>query len=501
MFNTINTGGQLNGGVIAATLRRPDIRGYVRHLRRDNFRMIEMRPRDSNGVDLGSFRGTVSRGAVLMSMVTIGGRINSIVPARGLGGVVGDGGSPTLLRISSIRNCVGVPLYPGDYKVSLVDIDTRGIRNPGNIKTLCVGGGIHVGPCVLNNNRRGGVYSKARNVPTVTNFTTTIRGYKDIRGGLGCATGLGLHLERQVGRVPKMRVGSPRGTLPCVVGVSVSRVPSRMSMGFFSVGNMCVSTNSTYSGKREDGILRDVKLPPSEVSSTVQVDLSGSASVSRVSHYTSIVGVTIRGLEGRGKWEGDGVGRVVLVGGKRLTLGNLGHSSFRSALTGGVGEHLRSLKGFGMVHSRSAVAMRPFSRDFSVRRTRSRVSHVFNVTNCRHTTTIRGSVSMVLGAAPICLDRILGGTSAFGIRTGHTSGAFPLGSPRVYYSINRTILGTFPRVEISIGGPSLAVMVRVHRGTTCVRNSRGGNTNNVPINANNGTTLLVSKKVSDPITN
>ncbi len=195
-----------------------------------------------------------------------------------------------------------------------------------------------------------------------------------------------------------------------------------------------------------------------------------------------------------------GVGRVVLVGGNRLALGNLGHYGFRSVLVGGVHHSLHSLNRVHIGGTRSTVCVRPRASNFSFRRTLSHIGHVFNVTNFDHTYIYRGAVSSVVGGSPRCLGGSLVDVGAFGIRTGHTSGHFPLASPRVYHRVNNILLSTCPRLSISIRGPSLIMGIRVHSCGTCMHNRRVGNTNNLPINATNGTSVLVSNNVSDPIT-
>ncbi len=193
-------------------------------------------------------------------------------------------------------------------------------------------------------------------------------------------------------------------------------------------------------------------------------------------------------------------GRVVLVGGNRLTLGKLGHHDFRRTLVHGLHCHLHRTKRFALHHTRSAVCIRPGSTFTSVSRTTSYISQIFNVTTCSHTQIARGRLRTVRRTAISCLNSRLTTTGAFGIRTGHTSGTFPLASPRLDQRINTCILRRCPRLEISIRSPSLLVVIRVQSFNTCIRTRRLPNTNNVPINANNHTTVLVSNNVSSPIT-
>lgn len=195
-----------------------------------------------------------------------------------------------------------------------------------------------------------------------------------------------------------------------------------------------------------------------------------------------------------------GVGRVVLIGGKRLILGKLGEDSFRSILVGGVHHRLRSLNRFGFAGDRSAIVIRTPSRSASLSSTTRELRGIFNVTTLSETTIYRGGVRDVVGATHRCLRSRLLLTGAFGIRTGEDSGGFPLGSPRVYHRLNKTLLGDFGRLGISIRGPSIIMAIRIHSGRTFIHKGGVGNTNNVPANADNHNTVLVDNNVSSPIT-
>lgn len=104
------------------------------------------------------------------------------------------------------------------------------------------------------------------------------------------------------------------------------------------------------------------------------------------------------------------------------------------------------------------------------------------------------------GSIMTCMSRTCRrGGVAFGISTEETGGDCPTGSVRVGYRIKRTVLRTFPRVGMSIRGPRLHVGIRVHR-RICVCSEVVPKPKNVPVKAGKDTVLLLSKKVSDPIT-
>ncbi len=190
---------------------------------------------------------------------------------------------------------------------------------------------------------------------------------------------------------------------------------------------------------------------------------------------------------------------MFLLGCNRVTLGKLGGPVFRHELLSGVGTHLSGVNMFGVCTTRSAVCIRP-GNSVSARRALSILGEIFNITGVYPTSGYRGDLSTVRGATITLLSRRRATNGGFGIRTGERSGDFPLGSPRLSTRVNNEVLSDVPRLGISIRGPSVLIRVRVE-GSTCICAHGVGKTKNVPIKAGNGTAVLLSKKVSDPITN
>lgn len=301
LFNTTRTNEHEKGEVIVSTVRRRDILRTTSRLRGRNFRIIHLVPSRFNYVDTSRVTGTIGSGAVLISVVCVGGRINSVVPIRGVGGVIRVGGTPTLIRVSYIRTFKGIPIYPGGLKTSLLSIATRGVRNPGNYNTLCVGGNIHVIPHIFNNRRRGGVHPNARTTPLVTNFNTTMGTLPSVGGRDTRVTTLGTCTGDGLLRVPNVGFGDNRGTSPCVLGICVPAfVHDRAIIRRLSTRcNICIDGNSTYTGNGGDRILTTVRLPSRATSGDVHVDFSERDATTSYSRLYTTVGSL---MGGRPEW-------------------------------------------------------------------------------------------------------------------------------------------------------------------------------------------------------
>lgn len=102
-------------------------------------------------------------------------------------------------------------------------------------------------------------------------------------------------------------------------------------------------------------------------------------------------------------------------------------------------------------------------------------------------------ISCVGGYRPGC-------SKDFGMCAEETGGSCPVASVRIDTRLNNHVLSRFPSTDMSMRRPSLALSMRVQSGV-CMCSRAVGNTNKVPVNAGKGTVLLLSNKVSDPMTN
>lgn len=113
LVNNTLTGGQDNGRVVAATVRRTTIDRPMTFLRRRKFRIAVLPMSKRKMMGLSTLRGTLEPSAVLMSAVVMGGRANTIVPMRGVNTVVRRGYPGTLCRMSTVRTFNGCHVCPG----------------------------------------------------------------------------------------------------------------------------------------------------------------------------------------------------------------------------------------------------------------------------------------------------------------------------------------------------------------------------------------------------
>lgn len=236
-----------NGRVVAARVRRRTILRTYRRLRGRNFRMACLPISPGKHISMGRMRSTLQRSAVLMAVVCKGGRVKALRPVGRVNRLLTR--RPTGFRASTIRTCKLRGVSIRSLGISLLSISTRGVGNPGKVNFLCTRPSIGLSSQLFNNRRREGHETKARGIPSVTNFRRTIQvargrvraGQRRLRSLEGLFVG-GLGRRNTIFRLGK----SLSCSLPRILGLDFPKAGIRTVLIGLSLTKVTTSDKSTY---------------------------------------------------------------------------------------------------------------------------------------------------------------------------------------------------------------------------------------------------------------
>ncbi len=272
VFGAVNEKNKALNKIVTTAVEHPSVSKCMDFLEEKGFEVIRLKPDSDGFISLNDLENAIDERTALVSVMAVNNEVGSILPFEELKKIVRRKKSKALVHIDAVQAFGKIPV-----KASYADLITASAHKIHSLKgagLLYVSKNVRIKPYLLGGGQENAVFSGTENVPSIAAFGAAIEEAKDVSAHLEYASSLNKYLRQRLSEFDFVCFNSPENALPYILNISVSGIPSQVTVNALSNLGVCISAGSACSKGHRSETLVSMGLDSKRIDSAVRISLS-----------------------------------------------------------------------------------------------------------------------------------------------------------------------------------------------------------------------------------
>lgn len=274
IFGAVYANRRRGNRIVTTSLEHPSVNEAMKRLEEQGFEVIRLRPDKFGRFSLNDLYSVINKNTILVSIMMVNNELGTINPVQNIKTAVMRAGAPALIHVDAVQAFGKIHVKPSKIGADLISVSSHKIHGPKGAGALYIKKGVRIKPYVVGGGQENGVFSGTEAMPNIAGFGAAAAGLGDIDASFEKVRGVRDRFIEKVTRIPGVYINSPSDSLPYIINMSVTGLPSQTVVNSLSERGIYISAGSACKRGHDSEVLKAIGLPSDRTHSAIRISMS-----------------------------------------------------------------------------------------------------------------------------------------------------------------------------------------------------------------------------------
>lgn len=274
IFGAVYANRRRGNRIVTTSLEHPSVNEAMKRLEEQGFEVIRLRPDKFGRFSLNDLYSVINKNTILVSIMMVNNELGTINPVQNIKTAVMRAGAPTLIHVDAVQAFGKIHVKPSKIGADLISVSSHKIHGPKGAGALYIKKGVRIKPYVVGGGQENGVFSGTEAMPNIAGFGAAAAELGDIDASFEKVRGVRDRFIEKVTRIPGVYINSPSDSLPYIINMSVTGLPSQTVVNSLSERGIYISAGSACKRGHDSEVLKAIGLPSDRTHSAIRISMS-----------------------------------------------------------------------------------------------------------------------------------------------------------------------------------------------------------------------------------
>ncbi len=274
IFGAVNALKRRGNKIVTTAFEHPSVQRCMDKLAEDGFEVVRLIPDSDGNISVRKFENAVDENTILVSVMAVNNETGSILPFDKIKKIIKRKNSPALLHIDAVQAYMKIPLKPSVTGADFMSMSAHKIHGLKGAGALYKNKAVRIKPYILGGGQENNICSGTQGLPAIAAFGGAVESFGSTNRRLEAVRELNSYLRQKISKTDGIEINSPENALPYIINLSLSKIPSQVSVNYFSMNGIYISAGSACSKGHRSDTLVSMGLSPERIDTAVRVSLS-----------------------------------------------------------------------------------------------------------------------------------------------------------------------------------------------------------------------------------
>lgn len=274
IFGAVYANSRRGNRIVTTSLEHPSVNEAMKRLEEQGFEVIRLRPDNFGRFSLNDLYSVINKNTILVSIMMVNNELGTINPVQNIKTAVMRAGAPALIHVDAVQAFGKIHVKPSKIGADLISVSSHKIHGPKGAGALYIKKGVRIKPYVVGGGQENGVFSGTEAMPNIAGFGAAAAGLGDIDASFEKVRGVRDRFIEKVTRIPGVYINSPSDSLPYIINMSVTGLPSQTVVNSLSERGIYISAGSACKRGHDSEVLKAIGLPSDRTHSAIRISMS-----------------------------------------------------------------------------------------------------------------------------------------------------------------------------------------------------------------------------------
>lgn len=275
--------------IITTSIEHPSVSEPISRLEKQGFEVVRLPVGADGKIKESDLLKEVNKNTVLISIMLVNNEVGSIQPVKMARTAVNRAASNALIHCDAVQAFGKMRVNPSELGVDLLTVSSHKVHGPKGVGALYVRKGVRIVSPVYGGGQEEGIRSGTSAMPAIAGFGAAVKEFEDLEYNLARVTSLRNMFVRNVTQIPGVYVNSAPDSLPYIINISVTGIPSEVMRNELSSNEIYVSSGSACSKGKRSKVLTSIGVPNQRIDSALRISLSRYTTVEELEMLTKCI--------------------------------------------------------------------------------------------------------------------------------------------------------------------------------------------------------------------
>ena len=274
IFGAVYANRRRGNRIVTTSLEHPSVNEAMKRLEEQGFEVIRLRPDKFGRFSLNDLYSVINKNTILVSIMMVNNELGTINPVQNIKTAVMRAGAPALIHVDAVQAFGKIHVKPSKIGADLISVSSHKIHGPKGAGALYIKKGVRIKPYVVGGGQENGVFSGTEAMPNIAGFGAAAAELGDIDASFEKVRGVRDRFIKKVTRIPGVYINSPSDSLPYIINMSVTGLPSQTVVNSLSERGIYISAGSACKRGHDSEVLKAIGLPSDRTHSAIRISMS-----------------------------------------------------------------------------------------------------------------------------------------------------------------------------------------------------------------------------------
>lgn len=274
IFGAVYVNRRRGNRIVTTSLEHPSVNEAMKRLEEQGFEVIRLRPDKFGRFSLNDLYSVINKNTILVSIMMVNNELGTINPVQNIKTAVMRAGAPALIHVDAVQAFGKIHVKPSKIGADLISVSSHKIHGPKGAGALYIKKGVRIKPYVVGGGQENGVFSGTEAMPNIAGFGAAAAELGDIDASFEKVRGVRDRFIEKVTRIPGVYINSPSDSLPYIINMSVTGLPSQTVVNSLSERGIYISAGSACKRGHDSEVLKAIGLPSDRTHSAIRISMS-----------------------------------------------------------------------------------------------------------------------------------------------------------------------------------------------------------------------------------
>lgn len=274
VFGTVKAKRRDGKKVITTLFEHPSVMKPFEQLGEMGYETVFLKPDKNGKISLDELDRAVDENTVLVSIMAVNNEVGSIQDISRVKGIIKANKSNAYFHCDAVQGFGKITLKPKKLGIDLMSMSAHKIHGLKGAGALFVSNGIRISPYLLGGGQENGIVSGTEALPNICAFAEAVKEIGNIEKNFERVKSVKAYFTEKLKDLDGVFVNSPDDSLPYIINISVSGVPSQVMLNSLSSMGIYVSAGSACAKGHRSDVLTAMGVEPKLIDSAVRISLA-----------------------------------------------------------------------------------------------------------------------------------------------------------------------------------------------------------------------------------
>lgn len=289
IFGAVNSLKRRGNKIVTTSVEHPSVQKCMDKLLKDGFEVVRIRPQQDGNIDVNDFTEAIDENTILVSLMSVNNEIGSVLPFGEIKKIIKQKKSPALLHVDNVQGYLKIPAVPKYNGIDLMSISAHKVHGIKGAGALYINKNVKISPFLFGGGQESGICPGTQGLPAIAGFSAAVEDFGSPDENFIKVQKLNLRFKELIKDLDGVILNSPDNAVPYIINISLEKIPSQVSVNYFSMNGVYVSAGSACSKGHRSNVLSSMELSPERIDSALRISLSHSTTEDEIDRCVEVI--------------------------------------------------------------------------------------------------------------------------------------------------------------------------------------------------------------------